>query len=102
VLRHGPLAGVDDGFDQARDSITSKQCRAARAWLDWTLDDLVESSAVSKATLVAFEKGKRLLQERTARDIRRAFEDAGIEFLFDGPKAVGIRVVATKSDLMGP
>jgi transcriptional regulator with XRE-family HTH domain len=82
------------------DSITSRQCRSARAWLGWTLEDLVTASAVSKATLVAFEQGKRLLQERTARDIRRALEDAGIEFLFDGTKGVGIRVNGDKSDLV--
>lgn len=82
------------------DSITSRQCRSARAWLGWTLDDLVQASAVSKATLVAFEQGKRLLQERTARDIRRAFEDAGIEFMFDGMKGVGIRVSADSRELI--
>jgi DNA-binding XRE family transcriptional regulator len=84
------------------DSITSRQCRSARAWLAWTLDDLVKASAVSKATLVAFEQGKRLLQERTARDIRRSLEDAGIEFLFEGTKGVGIRVSANKSEIILP
>jgi transcriptional regulator with XRE-family HTH domain len=82
------------------ESITPRQCRSARAWLGWTLDDLVKKSAVSKATLVGFERGKRLLQERTARDIRRALEDAGVEFLFEGVKGVGIRVNADKADLI--
>ena len=74
------------------DSISPQQCRAARGWLGWTLDNLAEASSVSKATLVPFEQGKRLLQTRTARDIRRAFEDVGIEFQFEGARGVGIRM----------
>ncbi len=71
--------------------ITSSQCRAARAWLRWTLDDLAGKSRVSKATLHTFEKETRVPHDRTLADIRRSFEDEGIEFLFDDAVGAGIR-----------
>jgi transcriptional regulator with XRE-family HTH domain len=73
------------------DSISPQQSRSARAWLGWTLEELAVRSRVSVASLVKFERGTRVPQERTSRDIRRAMEEAGIEFLFDGAKAVGVR-----------
>lgn len=73
------------------ESISPQQCRSARAWLGWTLDNLAEKSKVSRATIVPFERGTRMLQTRTAIDLRRAFEDVGIIFLFEGARAAGIQ-----------
>jgi transcriptional regulator with XRE-family HTH domain len=73
-------------------SITPQQCRSARAWLDWTLDNLVKESGVSIATIVKFEKGTRVPQDRTLRDLETAFAKAGIEFQFDGARGIGIRL----------
>jgi DNA-binding XRE family transcriptional regulator len=78
--------------DERINMITPQQCRAARAWLDWKLDDLVEKSAVSKGTLNSFERGVRVPHDRTLRDVARAFEEAGIELLFDGPRGIGLRL----------
>lgn len=72
--------------------ITPQQCRAARAWLGWTLEDLVKTSGVSIATLVKFEKGTRVPHDRTLRDIAAAFVEAGIELQFDGVRGIGVRV----------
>ena len=72
--------------------ITPQQCRAARAWLDWTLDDLVQASGVSIATLVKFEKGTRVPHDRTLRDIEQALKTEGIELVFDAAKGVGVRI----------
>jgi transcriptional regulator with XRE-family HTH domain len=72
--------------------ITPQQCRAARAWLDWTFEDLVTASGVSIATLVKFEKGTRVPHDRTLRDIAQAIETKGVELLFDGAKGIGIRM----------
>jgi len=73
-------------------TLTAAQCRASRAWLKWTLDKLAKQSRVSKGTLVSFEKEIRVPHDRTLHDIKRAFEDAGVEFQFDGANGVGIRV----------
>lgn len=61
-------------------TIIPEHCRAARALLDWTLDDLSRESGVAVKTIVSFEKGQRTPYPRTLRDIREAFERAGIRF----------------------
>jgi transcriptional regulator with XRE-family HTH domain len=72
--------------------ISKEQCRAARAWLNLKQEELAESSGVSVRTLIDFEKGIRVPHDRTLRDVQRAFEARGIEFLFDGPLATGLRM----------
>ncbi|WP_321337173.1 helix-turn-helix transcriptional regulator [Breoghania sp.] len=71
--------------------LNSKQCRAARAWLGWSQDQLADASCVSKRAIAGFELGRTVPQDRTLRDLRNAFEAAGIEFLSEGAFGVGIR-----------
>ncbi len=69
--------------------ISGKQCRAARAWLGWSQDDLAERADVARRTIAAFEKEKSVPYDRTLRDIQKALEDAGIEFLMDVDTTAG-------------
>ena len=62
-------------------SLTSEQCRAARALLDWTQDDLAAHAEVSRSTVRGFEGGQHGLQRATATAIRRALESGGVIFL---------------------
>jgi transcriptional regulator with XRE-family HTH domain len=71
--------------------LTNRQVKAARAWLDLSQDDLAERSAVTRRSIQDFESGKRVPQARTLRDLQKALEDDGIEFLFSGERAIGIR-----------
>lgn len=71
--------------------LTAQQCRAARAWLAWSQDELAAKSMVSKGTIAGFELEKTVPHDRTVRDIRQAFEDAGLKFLMDGMRGVGLR-----------
>ena len=68
--------------------ITPEQSRGARAMLGWSREDLAGRCEVATATLADFEAGKRTPYNRTIADVRRAFEDGGIEFLPDN----GIRL----------
>ncbi|MCJ2131269.1 helix-turn-helix transcriptional regulator [Methylobacterium sp. E-045] len=77
--------------------MTRDQCRAARALLDWTQDQLAEASSVSKKTLADFESGKRTPYDRTLSDVQRAFETAGIEFIPENGGGAGIRFRERKS-----
>jgi transcriptional regulator with XRE-family HTH domain len=61
--------------------LTSEQCRAARALLDWTQDDLAAHAEVSRSTVRGFEAGQHGLQRATAAAIRRALEIGGVIFL---------------------
>ncbi len=61
--------------------LTPGQCRAARALLDWTQDDLAARAEVSRSTVRGFETGRHDLQRATAAAIRRALEAGGVAFL---------------------
>jgi DNA-binding XRE family transcriptional regulator len=72
-------------------AMTRGQCRAARALLEWTQDQLAETASVSKKTLADFEAGKRTPYDRTLADIQKALEEAGIQFIPENGGGAGIR-----------
>ncbi|UFN49040.1 helix-turn-helix domain-containing protein [Roseomonas sp. OT10] len=74
-------------------TLTPEQCRAARALLDWTQDQLAERAAVSRSTVRSFEGGQHELQRATGTAIRRALEEAGVSFLEpDAEGGAGVRL----------
>lgn len=77
--------------------INSKQCRAARAWLGWSQDDLAEKVECARRTIAAFEQEKSVPFDRTLRDIQKTLEDAGITFLMDGAQGIGLQESQEKS-----
>jgi transcriptional regulator with XRE-family HTH domain len=72
--------------------MSPEQCRAARAWLDWTQQELARRAGVGLSTVRDFEKGERTPIPNNLAAIRRVIEEAGIEFVFakGGKFAVGI------------
>lgn len=79
-------------------AMTRDQCRAGRALLEWTQDQLSKAAAVSKKTLADFEAGKRTPYDRTLADIERALEAAGLEFIPENGGGAGIRFRERKSN----
>ena len=76
--------------------LTPEQCRAARALLDWTQDELAAAAEVSRSTVRGFEAGQRDMQRATMAAIRRALEGAGVSFLdADGTSGPGVRLSGT-------
>lgn len=57
------------------------QVRMARAALCWGVRDLAERARVGTGTVHRFETGKRQPIAATVAAIRKAFEDAGVEFI---------------------
>jgi ribosome-binding protein aMBF1 (putative translation factor) len=74
--------------------ISAAQCRAARALLAWSQNDLAQRSKVSEKTIADFERGARVPYERTIRDMMAAFEAAGVEFT--NGDAPGLRMATEK------
>ena len=72
--------------------MSPEQCRAARAWLDWSQQDLAERASVGLSTVKEFEKGHRKPIANNLNAIRAALENAGIKLLF-GPKGDATGVV---------
>lgn len=56
------------------------QCRAARALLNLSQDELAKRSNVSIGTIKDWERGKRIPMQRTLDDLKRALEEMGIVF----------------------
>jgi ribosome-binding protein aMBF1 (putative translation factor) len=71
--------------------LSPEQSRAARAWLDWSQDDLAKRASVALSTVRDFEKGRRTPIANNLEAIKRVLAEAGIELLFDdADKATGI------------
>jgi len=64
-------------------TITPNQCRAAREMLKWRREDLQKITKLSRETIGNFEREISKPTARTLIDLRKAFEDAGIEFIND-------------------
>ena len=71
--------------------ITPSQCRAARGLLDWTQEDLAEAAHIGIATLRQFERGHAESRQATLAVLRRALEDAGVEFINENGGGPGVR-----------
>ena len=72
-------------------SFSPAQCRAARALLNWTQEDLVAHSKITKKTIADFERVATQPRTQTLTQIRAAFEAAGIEFLNGSRPGVRVR-----------
>ncbi|MEP9372568.1 helix-turn-helix transcriptional regulator [Mesorhizobium sp. KR1-2] len=73
-------------------SVLPAQCRAARALIGWSQDQLATTSKVAKATIANFEAGRRTPYERTLEDIRAALETAGVIFIEENGEGPGVRL----------
>ena len=73
--------------------ITSSQIRAARALLDWTRSELSERSGVGISALMRFESadGVPAGNIKTIDAVKKAFEEAGIEFTGSPDSQAGVR-----------
>jgi transcriptional regulator with XRE-family HTH domain len=66
--------------------INYKQCKAARALLDWSQEDLSQRAEVAKATIGDFERGARNLRIETMQKVVAVLENAGIRFESEGSR----------------
>jgi hypothetical protein len=70
--------------------VTPAQCRAARALIGMSNDELHGSSVVPRVIIEAFEAGGAKLRQADLDAIQHALERAGVEFIDgDGP---GVRL----------
>ncbi|MGM4977987.1 helix-turn-helix domain-containing protein [Tardiphaga sp. 619_E2_N8_4] len=70
--------------------VTREQMRAARAWLNWSQDELSAKSGVSRRSIAMYEAGRTLPYDETLEKLRHTFEAAGVRFLFVGMVGQGI------------
>ncbi len=74
--------------------LSSAQCRAARALLNWSQNDLETAASVAKKTIADLERGSRQPYPRTLDALQAALEGAGIEFIPENGGGAGVRLKA--------
>jgi len=62
-------------------TLSPAQCRAARALHNWSQEDLVRASGITKKTIADLERGATTPRGQTLAQIIAAFDAAGIELL---------------------
>ena len=74
--------------------LTSEQIRAARALLRWSAVDLADASVVAANTIRRAEvaEGPTTLTAANDLAIRRALEEAGVEFIVENGGGPGVRL----------
>jgi DNA-binding XRE family transcriptional regulator len=66
--------------------INNKQCKADRALLDLSQEDLSQRAEVAKATIGDFERGARNLRIETMQKVGTVLENEGIRFESEGDR----------------
>jgi transcriptional regulator with XRE-family HTH domain len=74
--------------------LTSAQIRAARSLIRWSAEDLATKSSLSVATIRRAELTDDETSMTAANDlaVRRALEEAGVEFIDENGGGVGVRL----------
>src|SRR5450756_2204681 len=62
-------------------SMTPAMCRAARAFLDWTIEEFAATAGVGISTVISFEAGQRTPIRANIESMLRAFSGAGVIFI---------------------
>ena len=76
-----------------------EQCRAARAWLGWSQEELAKRARIGLTTLKDFEGGKRVPMRNNLEAVRSVLEGAGIGLLFDKEgRPHGVTAAATEGE----
>jgi transcriptional regulator with XRE-family HTH domain len=80
-------------------TLSPAQCRAARALLNWSQEDLVRASGITKKTIADFERGATTPRPQTLAQILAVFGNAGIEFVYG--KRPGVRLKESRDNKQG-
>lgn len=80
-------------------ALTASQCRAGRALIEWSLQQLSQSAAIDVQTIADFEKRFRAADETTRRRIRAALEAAGVVFIAENGGGAGVRLKFSRAEV---
>jgi transcriptional regulator with XRE-family HTH domain len=71
--------------------ITASQCRAARALIGWSQQELAVQAGVGIMTVHQLEKDGSQSRRATLEVVQRALEAAGVEFIEENGEGAGVR-----------
>src|ERR1700761_9027463 len=78
-------------------AMTPSQCRAARALVDLSQDQLASRASVSVTALRNFERGATTPMANNLLALRAALEAAGVEFIPENGGGAGVRLKAPRA-----
>ena len=80
-------------------ALTSSQCRAARALVEWSQAQLSQSAAIDMRTIADFERRVRKADETTRRRLRATLEAAGVVFIAENGGGAGVRLKFSREEV---
>ncbi|AMN48224.1 hypothetical protein ACG33_14180 [Steroidobacter denitrificans] len=72
--------------------LTAAQCRAGRALIEWSAEQLSQASGIGLRTIVDFEARFHGPDSDTRSRIRTALEEAGVVFIAENGGGAGVRL----------
>ncbi|MET0987191.1 MAG: helix-turn-helix transcriptional regulator, partial [Steroidobacteraceae bacterium] len=94
-VRVNILGAVPDGessMSSLPTILTAAQCRAGRALIDWSAEQLSQACSVDVQTIASLEARFRRPDDATLRRIRGALEEAGVVFIGENGGGAGARL----------
>lgn len=79
--------------------ITGAQCRAARALVEWSRDNLASSSNVDALVIEEFEHKINTPDDEVRNALQIALENAGAVFIGENGGGVGVRLNLNRSEV---
>ena len=81
-------------------SLTASQCRAGRALIEWSQQQLSQAASIDLQTVADFEKRFRSPDETTRRRLRAALEAAGVVFIAENGGGAGARLRFSREEVL--
>lgn len=86
------VLAIDDAPCYEGYMMTPAQCRAARALLDWSQQQLADVARVGVVTVRQLEAGASQPRNATLDVLKRALEEAGVIFVEANGEGPGVRL----------
>lgn len=80
-------------------ALTAAQCRAGRALIEWSQQQLSQAAAIDAQTIIDFEKRFRAPDETTRRRLRATLEAAGVLFVSENGGGAGARLKFSREEV---
>lgn len=80
-------------------ALTSAQCRAGRALIEWTQPQLSQAASIDLQTIADFERRFRQPDETTRRRLRATLEAAGVVFIAENGGGAGARLKFSREEV---
>lgn len=75
------------------------QCRAGRALIEWTVEDLARASEVPAAAIVDFETDRTTVEPALVGAMASALEHGGVRLIPENGGGAGVRLKFTRSEV---